>query len=172
LILTAKTDESTVLSLFEAGADDYVTKPFSPSQIVARVKALLKRTINAQGGDEHPLESASQPLYADAYLTVLALNHQVYCDGKSMSLTALEFKLFCTLVGAPNQVFTRDTLLEILYQQDTEYRFDRIIDTHIKNIRQKIEPDCKKPTYIITVFGVGYTFYPNMLNQGVHAIED
>ncbi len=148
LMLTARIEESDQLIGLELGADDYVTKPFSPRLVVARVRALLRR-------------STEQPI-APRILRVADLEinldaHTVTRAGEEISLTPTEFDLLATLARQPGHAFRRPQLLEII--QDAAYiGYERTVDAHIKNLRAKIEPDPKHPRYIETVFGVGYRF--------------
>ena len=148
LMLTARVDEPDQLLGLELGADDYVTKPFSPRLIVARVRALLRRT---QAGKSMPeiLRVADLEIDLNAY--------QVSRSGKAVELTPTEFSLLQTLAAQPGRAFTREQLIETT--QGNYYEgYERTIDAHIKNLRAKIEYDPKKPKYIETVFGVGYRF--------------
>ena len=148
IMLTAKVEEENILQGLRIGADDYVTKPFSPRQLVARVEAILRRT-----------ESNSPEVlsFHNGVLIVDAASRDVRVDGNPVGLTPNEFKLVYALAKHPNKVFTRDELIAIISGDDFD-GFDRIIDTHIKNARQKIEIETKNPRYILTVHGVGYKF--------------
>jgi DNA-binding response OmpR family regulator len=149
IMLTARTLESDRIQGFESGADDYVTKPFSPRELVVRVRALLRR--------------ASQPpivplrLRRFGELMIDLARHTVEVDGESVSLTAKEFKLLDVLSQSPGYVFTRDMLVERAFGPDYE-GLARTVDAHVMNLRRKLEPDAKKPIYILTVYGVGYKF--------------
>jgi two-component system alkaline phosphatase synthesis response regulator PhoP len=148
IMLTARVEETDRLIGLELGADDYVTKPFSPREVVARVRAVLRRA----GG------APSQPaiLRADG-LEVDLDAHQVMLEGEPIELTPTEFNLLAVLAAQPGRAFTRLQLLETA--QGTAYEgYERTIDAHIKNLRAKIEPDSKNPRFIETVFGVGYRF--------------
>lgn len=149
IMLTARIDEESVLRGLNTGADDYVTKPFSPRQLMARVAAVLRRA-GHEGG-------ASVVSFNDNDLIVDTENRSVMKAGSEVGLTPKEFKLLVTLMGHPRKVFTRDELITLVMGYDYE-GYDRIIDTHIKNIRQKIETDPKNPAYILTIHGVGYRF--------------
>ena len=148
LMLTARSGEEDILDGFQFGADDYVVKPFSPRQLVARVGALLRRA-----------ESAPPPVlsFSGGRLVVDFAAREVRRDGVSAGLTPNEFKIVGALAEHPNKVFTREELLDALNGGDST-GFDRVIDTHIKNIRQKLEDDSRNPRYVLTVFGVGYKF--------------
>lgn len=148
IMLTARVDEETVLKGFDYGADDYVTKPFSPRQLTARVEAILRRT-----------ESSRSRLlsFGGGALTIDFTAREVKNHGETVSLTPTEFCIISALARYPKKVFTREELIGEI-NADGLNVFDRIIDTHIKNIRQKLETDTKNPRYIRTVHGVGYRF--------------
>lgn len=151
LMLTAKTEEEDILLGLDIGADDYVTKPFSPRQVIARVHALLRRT-----GGETSLTSGEHS-YDGRALVIDTHRRAVYKGGAAAPLTPSEFSLLVTLAGRPERAFSREELIRFALPDDFE-GFDRVIDTHMKNLRQKIEPDAKNPRYILTVRGVGYRF--------------
>lgn len=148
IMLTAKDTESDQVIGFEMGADDYVTKPFSPRQLVARVEAVLRRAGNHT---PHVLS------FQNGELVIELDSHGVKKDGNPVSLTPNEYKIISTLASYPDKVFTRDELIAIVIGDDFD-GFDRVIDTHIKNIRQKIETESRNPRYILTVHGFGYKF--------------
>ena len=151
IMLTARADESDQLTGLELGADDYISKPFSPRIVVARVNALLRRV--------DPIAPSTQPLRI-ADLDIDPAAHTLTRAGEVIELTPTEFSLLVTLAGQPGRVFSRLQLLEAA--QGVAYEgYERTIDAHIKNLRAKIEPDSKKPKYIETVFGVGYRFARN-----------
>src|SRR5436305_13191107 len=147
IMLTARVDESDRLIGLGVGADDYVTKPFSPRELVARVQAVLRRT---RGGS-----SADVIRVGDLIVDIPRV--KVTCDNKSIELTTTEFQLVSTMARHPGRVFTRAQLLDAVRGVEVD-AFERAIDAHIKNIRRKIERDSRKPRYVLTVYGVGYKF--------------
>jgi DNA-binding response OmpR family regulator len=149
IMLTAKTTEADKLVGLDLGADDYVTKPFSPRELLARVRAVLRRV----GEEEY--EGPSEARFDD--LLVDFVRHQVQAQGKPVRLTPTEFKLLEVLIREPGRAFSRLELLDRVFGYDFE-GFERTIDVHVMNLRGKIEPDRKNPTYIKTVYGMGYKF--------------
>lgn len=149
-MLTAKVEEESMLHGLEIGADDYIMKPFSPQEVLARVAAVLRRT-------ETDDERTRGVVFRDGYLSIDFERYEVKIDGSPIELTPTEFKLLSTLVKSPKQVFTREQLIAFALDGDFE-GYSRTIDTYIKNIRYKIEPTPKKPEFILTVHGVGYRF--------------
>lgn len=150
MMLTAKTDEESILDGFNIGADDYVTKPFSPRQLVARIEALMRRC-------QESIIKSNVFNFNQGDLTVDSLNYEVKKQNQKVNLTPYEFKLLITLMRYPKKVFTRDELITIAMGEEYE-GFDRTIDSHVKNLRQKIETDTKYPQYILTAHGLGYKF--------------
>lgn len=150
MMLTAKSSEDEKVEGLYIGADDYMTKPFSPRELVGRVRAILRRT-KGSGVISDLLE------FNEGDLTIDIPKHRVMKAGKAINLTPNEFKILLTLAQNPKRVFTRGQLTELAFGYDFE-GYDRTVDTHIKNIRQKIEDNLKEPGYIITVYGVGYKF--------------
>lgn len=150
IMLTAKVSEASLLNGLDIGADDYLTKPFSPRTVMAKIKAVLRRV--------ECDELVSVPIsFDEGNLVIDFQNQHVKQCGQSVNLTPTEYKLLHTMAKAPNRVFTRDQLIS--YALNDEYDgYDRSIDTYIKSLRAKIEPDRKCPRYIITVHGVGYKF--------------
>ena len=148
VMLTARDDEVDKLVGLELGADDYLTKPFSPRELVARVKAVLRRT-------ERPAEPGDQIRAGDLTLDVPRMRAEL--GGRPVDLTATEFQLLATLAGQPGRIFTRSQLLDAVHGVAFE-SYERAIDTHVKNIRRKLEPDPREPRYVLTVYGVGYRF--------------
>ncbi|KGK88809.1 response regulator transcription factor [Clostridium sp. HMP27] len=151
IMLTAKVEEDSILNGFDIGADDYVTKPFSPKQLVARVIALLRRSEEDMG------LLSNYYSYNNDELTVDASTYEVKRDGEIINLTSTELNILVAMIKYPNKVFTREELVCKALGEDFE-GFDRVIDSHIKNLRRKIERDTRKPQYIKTVHGVGYKF--------------
>lgn len=148
IVLTAKLEENDKVLGLELGADDYVTKPFSPRELAARVRAVLRR-IDRDTSEPDVLRAADVTLDRDSRLVVAGTRH--------VDLTPSEFDLLATLMGSPGRVFSRLDLLERL--QGTAYEgYERTIDVHIRNLRTKIETDPRHPRYVETVFGVGYRF--------------
>ncbi len=152
IVLTAKVEESDKVLCLELGADDYVVKPFSPRELAARVRAVLRRMAKAQQEPPQILRAGE--------ITVDMGGHFVRVGEKIIDLTPTEFTLLATLIGAPGRVFSRLELLERL--QGVAYEgYERTIDVHIRNLRAKIEPDPSQPRYIETVYGAGYRFAPD-----------
>lgn len=146
IMLTARVEEMDRLIGLELGADDYVTKPFSPREVVARVKAVLRRVKQDVGGTG---------VIRLGELVIDVPKRTVTLGDQSVSLTPTEFDILTTLAQQPGRPFTRAQLIERVY--DTAYTgYDRAIDSHVANLRQKIEPEDDGPTYIVTVYGVGY----------------
>ncbi len=148
IMLTARVEEADKLVGLELGADDYLTKPFSPRELVARVRAVLRRTEGSQ-------QPASVLRYGD--LMIDLDRRSVSVAGQPVELTATEFDLLQVLARAPGRPFTRTQLLERAYHVDYA-GYDRTVDAHIKNLRRKIEPNPSEPRYILTLYGVGYKF--------------
>jgi DNA-binding response OmpR family regulator len=146
VVLTARDTELDKLLGLELGADDYVTKPFSPRELVARVRAVLRRSERAVGPREH-LEVGDLALDLPRLRTTVA--------GRAVELTATEFEILATMARDPGRVFTRSQLLDAVHGVAFE-SYERAIDAHIKNIRRKLEPDPARPRYVQTVYGVGY----------------
>lgn len=149
IMLTAKVEEDSILKGFSLGTDDYITKPFSPKQVVARINAVLKRTLNLKQDNILKFDNESLVINLDTY--------EVIKDDKLVELTPSEFKILLALCESPKKVFTRSELLDRALGDDIDV-YDRIIDSHIKNLRSKIEDNSKSPKYILTVHGVGYKF--------------
>lgn len=148
IILTARNEETDKLVGLELGADDYITKPFSPKEVVARVRAVMRRF-------EHAAAGAETIRAADLELDVPRLRATV--SDRVVELTPTEFHLLAALAGEPGRVFTRAQLLDAVRGMAIE-SYERAIDAHVKNIRRKIEPNPREPQYVLSVYGVGYKF--------------
>jgi DNA-binding response OmpR family regulator len=152
VMLTARDDELDKLLGLELGADDYLTKPFSPRELVARVRAVLRRVdLGARDGDK------SREVVTAGELTLDLPRMRAELAGRQVDLTPTEFQLLATLAAQPGRIFTRSQLLDTVHGVAFE-SYERAIDTHIKNIRRKLEPDPRLPRYLLTVYGVGYRF--------------
>ncbi len=150
IMLTARVDDVDKIAGLEMGADDYLAKPFSPRELVARVRAVLRR---ASVAPDEPEQLRSGDLVLDVD------GRSLTKQGELIELTPMEFELLATLMRSPGRAFSRLELLE----RSQGYAYDgyeRTVDVHIKNLRKKIEPDTTKPRYVLTVFGVGYRFNP------------
>jgi two-component system OmpR family response regulator len=148
VILTARDDEVDKLLGLELGADDYLTKPFSPRELVARVRAVLRRS-------EPRPEAGDTVRAADLVLDVPRMRAEL--AGRAVDLTPNEFRLLETLARRPGRIFTRSQLLDAIRGVAFE-SYERAIDSHVKNLRRKLEPDPRRPRYVLTVYGVGYRF--------------
>jgi DNA-binding response OmpR family regulator len=151
IMLTAKVGEDYMLGGFGIGADDYITKPFSLKALSARIEAVLRRSSD----DLVPLYNKSS--FNNGDLEIDFVGHTVKKNSLEVRLTPNEFKILTSLIKYPNKVFTRDELISVALCDKFE-GFDRAIDSHIKNLRQKIESDPKNPVYVLTIHGVGYKF--------------
>lgn len=151
IMLTSKASEDERLVGFALGADDYVTKPFSPRELVSRVKAVLKRARRGEPGETQLLSFESGALVLDC------ANYGVSIDGVPVTLTPTEFRILLTLAASPQKVFSRDELVEKALGYQFE-GYDRSIDAHVKNIRQKLSDDPRSPRFIQTIYGAGYRF--------------
>ena len=148
IMLTARVEEADRIVGLELGADDYVTKPFSPRELVARVRATLRRA-SGEVGPPTVLRGGDVELDTASLMASVA--------GEPVDLTPTEFQLLATLVRQPGRIFRREQLLEAVHGVAFD-GYDRSVDSHIKNLRRKIEPDPRKPSYVQTVYGVGYRF--------------
>ncbi|MBC8332288.1 MAG: response regulator transcription factor [Anaerolineae bacterium] len=154
IMLTARVEDSDKIVGLEIGADDYITKPFNPREVVARVRALLRRSSLERG-------TSVPQVFQVGTLSLDTGKHQVKSGGSLIELTPSEFELLRVLMEHPGYVFTRDELMD----RALGYGFEgmgRALDSHIKNLRRKIEPDPTTPTYIQTVYGVGYRMEENI----------
>ncbi|MEN1969123.1 response regulator transcription factor [Lentibacillus sp. N15] len=156
IMLTAKGEEANRVQGFEVGTDDYIVKPFSPREVVLRVKALLRRTGNAASVQEE--QTVPKNLLVFSHLTIDKDAYRVTADGKEVSLTPKEYELLCFLAKAPDKVFNREQLLKEVWQY--EFFGDlRTVDTHVKRLREKLSNVSKEAAkMIVTVWGVGYKF--------------
>ncbi|MGL5634298.1 MAG: response regulator [Sarcina sp.] len=149
IMVSAKNDAEDRIAGFEVGADDYIAKPFCAKEVIVRVKAVLKRTEKC--AEKEVLR------FNDDELVIKSKSHEVFIKDKPVMLTATEYKILLNLAKNPKRVYSREQLL-LLALGDENDSYDRVIDTHVKNLRSKIEEDSKKPKYIVTVYGVGYRF--------------
>jgi two-component system alkaline phosphatase synthesis response regulator PhoP len=157
LMLTAKAGEADRIVGLEMGADDYLAKPFSPREMVARVRAILRRANNAAAAEP-------PPAYDKGGLKIDFTNYEVFVRGKSVKLTLKEFELLRFLVQNPNRVLNRDQLLDRVWGGET-FVTPRTVDVHIRRLRKAIEKDDSKPKWILTLRGVGYKFDEKALDQ-------
>lgn len=148
LMLTARDDDTDKIVGLELGADDYVTKPFNPKELVARVRAILRRAGRQQ---------IEGKVIAAGDLRIHLEKREVRVSGQEVHLTPTEFELLRVMAERPGRVFTREQLVDRVLGDSFE-GYDRAVDSHIKNLRQKIERDPRSPRYVLTVFGVGYKF--------------
>jgi two-component system alkaline phosphatase synthesis response regulator PhoP len=148
IMLTARVEETDRLIGLEIGADDYIVKPFSPREVVARVRTVLRRTAP-------PAEPPS--IIAIGALTIDPIKHEVQLQGRSIDVTPSEFNILLALAAQPGRAFSRMELLDAA-QGEAYEGYERSIDVHIKNLRQKLGDEPRDPTYVLTVYGVGYKF--------------
>ncbi|MEW6568206.1 MAG: response regulator transcription factor [Chloroflexota bacterium] len=149
IMVTARVEETDRLIGLDLGADDYVSKPFSPREVVARVRAVLRRS---------QVQPQAPSIIRSGEVEIDLTRHRVAVAGREVQLTPTEFDLLAALARQPGRAFSRLQLLEST-QGEAYEGYERTIDAHVKNLRAKIEPDPKKPRYILTVFGVGYRFH-------------
>ncbi|MEU0950111.1 response regulator transcription factor [Streptomyces canus] len=150
VMLTARSDEDDVLLGLELGADDYITKPYSPRELMARIRTVLRRS-----GRSGVADRREDPVVRAAGLAVDPVRHEVRCDGAPVECTPAEFEILLAMVAEPERVFSRRQLLEVTRGTDRAST-ERAVDVHIMNLRRKIEADPRRPVRLLTVFGVGY----------------
>lgn len=146
LMLTARSSEDDLILGLDLGADDYMTKPYSPRELMARVRTLLRRPGK---------EGIPDPVLKTGGISVDPVRHEIYVDGRHLDFTPGEFRLLEAMAAQPNRVFTRDQLLGYLHGTG-RYITSRTVDVHVSNLRKKIEPEPRKPRRLITVYGIGY----------------
>lgn len=149
IMISAKVDENDVIKGLKLGSDDYMTKPFSPKEMVQRVKTVLRRS------EKYKIPKADLLTFDHGRIQVNFDTLEVLKDDENIGLTTNEFKITTTLFSNPQKIFTRDEIIELAFGLDYD-AYDRAIDTHIKNIRQKLEDNPREPKYIKTVYGMGY----------------
>ena len=149
IMLTAKIDDQSIVSGLNIGADDYMTKPFSPKELMARIFAIFRRL------NEELVPLSNIITLNEDDLIIDILKKEIRKNGGSVNLTITQYKILMTLLKYPHKTFTREELINTAFGESYE-GYDRTIDTHIKNLRQKIETNPKEPQYIITVYGIGY----------------
>ncbi|MED4228846.1 response regulator transcription factor [Neobacillus cucumis] len=151
LMLTAKSAEDDRINGIVMGADDYLTKPFSPREVVVRVQAILRRVKKA--------DKVERLKFNDSKLSIDLVKKEVTINGEYVTLTPIEYKLLTNMAVNPGRVYSRMDLLEKIQDEGIYYEgYERSVDTHIKNLRKKIESDTRQPDFILTVFGMGYKF--------------
>jgi DNA-binding response OmpR family regulator len=154
IMLTARSGEVDRVVGLELGADDYVSKPYSPREVVARVKTVLRRR-GSGGVSRDAVPRAPHDVLRFADISIDRTAHEVSRAGKHIKLTPMEYRLLGIFLEHPGQVFTRDRLIDLISVDGSEV-FDRTLDRHVANLRAKLEADPQHPRYIVTVFGAGY----------------
>ena len=154
LMLTAKSGEEEKINGIMMGADDYVTKPFSPREVLVRIQAILRRSKRAA-----PVVQVNQLSFNSHELVIDLYKKEVAAQGNTINVTPIEYRLLSNMAKNPGRVYSRMDLLDKIQEDGFAYEgYERSIDTHIKNLRKKIECDAREPNYILTVFGMGYKF--------------
>lgn len=148
IMLSAKTEDDDRIEGFELGCDDYICKPFNVKELILRIKSVLKRSYDLKNNEKVRFKNQ---------IEINTKTHEVKVRGKSVVLTNTEYKLLLVMASNPKKIYTREELLENVVEDHLE-KFDRVIDSHIKNLRQKIEVDSRNCKIIKTVYGVGYKF--------------
>ncbi|MFE3560350.1 response regulator transcription factor [Streptomyces sp. NPDC059193] len=148
LMLTARSTEEDLLRGLDLGADDYLTKPYSPRELMARIRSLLRRA-------DRPSTAQESPVLRAGRLTVHPLRRTVFVSGAPVECTTAEFEILAAMAAEPERVFTRAQLLGVT-RGSHHYITERTIDVHVMNLRKKIEPDPRRPVHLLTVYGVGY----------------
>ncbi len=157
LVLSARSSTIDRIAGLEDGADDYLPKPFSPAELVLRVKSILRRVTPTADAASTPVGGASTgPVIRHADLTIDPSRHEVRRGDEAIDLTRVEFRLLSAILGADGRVLSRDQLLDAVYGQDAAEVLDRTIDVHIRRLRDKLDDDPDAPRYVQTVRGVGY----------------
>ncbi|MDR3248105.1 MAG: response regulator transcription factor [Treponema sp.] len=158
IMMTAKTEEEHIVHGLSIGADDYVTKPFSPRQLMARVAAVLRRTtLTVEKPGENSAVSKANGMYRYDTLAVDTESKRATKGDQLLALTPNEYRILALLISRPQKIFTRDEIIDAIKNDDYD-GFDRSIDVHVSNLRQKIEDDPKNPRFVKTAYGMGYRF--------------
>lgn len=151
IMLTTRSEEVDRIVGLELGADDYIAKPFSPREVIARIRALFRRIESVEGGGVQPSAGA---IYRIRDLEINEAAHEVRMQGKAIAIRPAEFRILTILARHSGQVLSRTQILDLLHDDGSV--FERTLDRHINHLRHKLEPDPAKPTYLVTVYGVGY----------------
>lgn len=160
IILTARDDPLDRVTGLELGADDYVSKPFTPREVTARVRSVLRRSAVTAGASSRAAPHPASTLLESDGLRIDVAARDVVVDGSTVELTAREFDLLVFMAQSPRQVFSRAALLDQVWRSQTDWQDPDTVTEHIHRLRRKIEPDAKRPRWIVTVRGAGYRFEP------------